>query len=698
VQAFGLDLFGMAKHLRHCPRCGRRYGLRSAPAAGAALHCRACGGPLAEGPGKRRRPARDPFLKGRLVGVRLLRALDVRPDRRVYLGAHAQMRGDVRVEVFPESFAAAHRDHVHEQLRRAAATRDIQSPYVLTVMDIGHVPECYYIFAEYLTTSVRAELETRGTFEFNRVLAVAEGALNGLAAVAAAGAVHGNATPEGILLSSDGSTKLDHLGTTPRREDMERLCTTDGGAVTGPAFYAAPELDDTRATPDIRADLYSLGATLYEMLTGAAPFRGATAVEVRARHTDASAPDPRLTRPDTPPQLCRFVARLLARNPADRPAGPGRALDELREVVVDLSRSGRIRPVASAMTESDRSRSVLKWTGIWTLVSALLVAASIAPIVLMVRGCQHRKDITRLAALDRRPTVLVLVRGGGPAATAPLPEEEIEGIHALLSLCTASQEGLELHAASRGPAREVADADLEPMIGASRARHVLIASHAPGVRRRKWDVTFLDRADRWSTSGECSVEFDAPAGLAPLERILGEVLERACAHIGAPKPIVPLTSASSRAWGLVGRAVSAERSADLASAVALAEEASAAAPDAAPFALLAAFLHCAAEAEATGVFPEPGPLDVETLPPAQAELACLLSALAREEPERVKELFGRYLMRFPRSVRGYYLLGLWRLRAGGRQDDAISSFRRAAQLDAGYGPATAHLPGQATAQ
>ena len=333
----------------YCTRCSRRYRPRTA-AGGAQLHCAACGGPLADR--RERGGARpgDPF-RGRTVGgARLRKLLAVRPTHCVYRAAHMQLRTTVRVEAFSNEFAERNADYMAQHFRAAAATRDLRSTYVVTLLDVGRRADCWFIVLEWAPSDLRALLETRAPLPVNRALGLLEGVLAGLDAVHAAGLVHGDVTPEGILLARDGSPKLDHLAALPRAEELGRLVLSPGGCLAGPALYIAPE----RAVGqqgDIRSDLYSLGATAFEMLAARPPYAGRSAQEVLDGHAGDSRPDLREARPDVPDGIAAFVRRLMAREPSARPADPAEALSELRQVGIDLSRRKVGEQVVFRVTE-----------------------------------------------------------------------------------------------------------------------------------------------------------------------------------------------------------------------------------------------------------------------------------------------------------------------------------------------------------
>lgn len=172
-------------------------------------------------------------------------------------------------------------------------------------------------------------------------LAVAEA----LTAAERAGIVHRDIKPDNIMLTSSGGVKLADLGIARRNSDPEN---PDEKRFGTPA-YISPEQCRRGETVDSRSDIYSLGATLFELLTGRPPYSGNTPLETVTAMLQTPVPDPRRFNPDLPASVSALVMRMLAKAPAERPRNA-------RELIREFHRLPGIgarppKPKASALTE-----------------------------------------------------------------------------------------------------------------------------------------------------------------------------------------------------------------------------------------------------------------------------------------------------------------------------------------------------------
>jgi hypothetical protein len=194
-------------------------------------------------------------------------------------------------------------------LREARAAARIHDPHVVAVHDVGDESGRPYLVMELVDGPSLADvLATEGPLDFHEVVEVAAQALAGLARAHQAELLHRDIKPGNLLRDPEGTIKVTDFGVA---EAADSTNLTRTGFVIGTRSYLAPER--RRGQPaDVRTDLYALGATLLELLTGRPPDDDATEL-----------PD------DLPVGLRRLVAGLLTEDPADRPGSAEEALDVL---------------------------------------------------------------------------------------------------------------------------------------------------------------------------------------------------------------------------------------------------------------------------------------------------------------------------------------------------------------------------------
>ncbi len=203
-------------------------------------------------------------------------------------------------------------------LREARSAAALNHPGILTIHEIGTDADIDFIAMECVEGGTLADILTHGPLPVQRALRLAVQVADALAAAHAVGLVHRDLKPSNIMCSTADRAKLVDFGlakyttpATPTVETAEMLTAAD--AVVGTTPYMSPEQASGRPL-DGRSDLFSLGTTLYEMLTGHRPFEGSTNADtVAAILRDTPAPIPRVS-----PEVARIVERCLRKEPDKR--------------------------------------------------------------------------------------------------------------------------------------------------------------------------------------------------------------------------------------------------------------------------------------------------------------------------------------------------------------------------------------------
>ena len=245
---------------------------------------------------------------------------------------------------FIDAETASNRDGVQRFLREAQAASAVESAHIVQVFDVGELDGRPFIVMELLRgETLGARMHRLGTLPPAEAVHIAVQVLRGLHRAHAHGIVHRDLKPENVfLVETDDDplfAKLVDFGIskiTRRSKDLDPDTITQEGVVLGTPFYMAPEQAQGLPDLDERADLWSLGAILYECLAGQRPFAGDTYEQVIIAICTRDVADIRSVAPDTPKPLAAVIARALSRDRNERFATARAFLDALHTELPDL--------------------------------------------------------------------------------------------------------------------------------------------------------------------------------------------------------------------------------------------------------------------------------------------------------------------------------------------------------------------------
>lgn len=210
-------------------------------------------------------------------------------------------------------------------------------PNLVRILDPGHETGRPYLAMEYLPgQGLHERLGQEGPLPLHEAVTIALGVAEAMAHAHAHGVVHRDLKPGNIMLTAEGPKVMD-LGIA---RIMDAATVTSTYAFLGTPLYAAPEAQfKTHVGP--AADRYSLGVILFHMLAGTPPFHGETPFEILNHHRIDLPPELLQLRPEVPPVLSRLVARLLDKEPDQRPDD-----SEIQRVLTEVASALRDRPPA----------------------------------------------------------------------------------------------------------------------------------------------------------------------------------------------------------------------------------------------------------------------------------------------------------------------------------------------------------------
>ncbi|MCB9643799.1 MAG: protein kinase [Myxococcales bacterium] len=214
--------------------------------------------------------------------------------------------------------------------REVRLSRKITHRNVARVFDLGEEQGRYYLTMELINgSSLDHILEQRGALPFSEVFDLVIQICEGLKAAHNAQVIHRDLKPENILVEHSGRAVITDFGIA-RHESGSRDFQTVVGSVIGTPAYMAPEQIATQSQIDARADIYAVGAILFEMLTGQQAWQGENIFAIIAARLTNPAPDPRRFNPSIPAPLAELVLQCMEREPAQRPSHINELLQRLR--------------------------------------------------------------------------------------------------------------------------------------------------------------------------------------------------------------------------------------------------------------------------------------------------------------------------------------------------------------------------------
>ena len=277
----------------------------------------------------------------------------------VYLAEHTRLRRRAAIKILPHRRAhdRAYFDRFQIEGQAVAA---LDHPNIVRAYDLDDDGSLHYLVMEYIEGRDLCHLvEEDGPLDFHTAAEYAAQAAAGLEHAHAGGLVHRDIKPANLLLDVKGTIKILDLGLAKFADDQR---DTQADQVVGTADYLAPEQAAGGQSVDHRADIYSLGCTLYFLITGHPPFATGTSVERVAAHQRQSPPSLLVDRPDAPEPLVAICTRMMEKSPTARYQTAGEVRAALTEWLAAEAAEGRsasanrtaVRQVAGARDDGTR--------------------------------------------------------------------------------------------------------------------------------------------------------------------------------------------------------------------------------------------------------------------------------------------------------------------------------------------------------
>lgn len=247
----------------------------------------------------------------------------------VYKGYETSLNRYVAIKVLAESLA--HDESVKERfLREARSMAALNDPHIISIYFIGDDAGQTYFVMEFVDgESLGSLLKREGKLKPEQAAKIVYQTAQGLATAHDKGVIHRDIKPGNLMITAKGAVKIADFGIALSSQDFSKKLTSTGEFVGTPG-YLSPEVCQGKPV-DQRSDIFSLGIVLFECLAGRMPFTDESPLGLMLEVVKAEIPDVRTLNADVDPELERILAKMVAKDPAER-------YQSCQELVADLSR------------------------------------------------------------------------------------------------------------------------------------------------------------------------------------------------------------------------------------------------------------------------------------------------------------------------------------------------------------------------
>ncbi|WP_010586476.1 serine/threonine protein kinase [Schlesneria paludicola] len=288
----------------------------------------------------------------------------------VYLAKHTDLKKLIALKVLPQD-KAKNPILVRRFKAEAQAAGQLEHPNIVSVYDTGEIDGHLFIAMEFVDGIDLFEyLRKHKVVPVKRSIEIVKEVASALQHAYEQNIVHRDIKPSNLLVRRDGTVKITDLGLARSIDDTLETNITRAGTTVGTVDYMAPEQARNSKSADIRSDIYSLGCTWYQMLTGLPPYPDGSMTNKLHAHSTKPLPDPRAQNENIPEGVFAILQRMTAKKPEDRYQTPAELLEDINrskltraafsnEILSDLTddgESGTTVPVFDDAVEADPKR------------------------------------------------------------------------------------------------------------------------------------------------------------------------------------------------------------------------------------------------------------------------------------------------------------------------------------------------------
>ena len=352
-----------------------------------------------------------------LRNYRITDKLGVGGQGAVYKATDLKLGRPVVIKVIPPELSAREANLKRFE-REARLASSLDHPNICTIYDLDEVDGVHFIAMQFVEGKNVRQLVAGRPLELKTALLIGLQVAEALATAHSRGIIHRDIKSGNVMVTSSGQVKVLDFGLAKLLDDTEaatagihRTELTEIGVPYGTATYAAPE-QARGDRVDKRADVFSLGVLLYEMLTGTWPFRGKTTIDVRhAVLHDSPRPIAELRSSAIPLRLQQIIDRALAKEPKDRFQNMDDFRNELRQVLQELEAGGEgfqsvVPEPPRHLTSANPVSRAMRWLKSITRTES----PTSAPNVSASRSGIHETPMTTVADQEKKSLAILCFR------------------------------------------------------------------------------------------------------------------------------------------------------------------------------------------------------------------------------------------------------------------------------------------------
>ncbi|MBA3685196.1 MAG: protein kinase [Planctomycetes bacterium] len=273
------------------------------------------------------------LVKKQIGGYKLIRRIGEGGMGEVYLAEQLTMHRTVALKILHSKWADDE-EFRKRFLLEARAAGKLSNVNLIQVYDVGKYQGKYYFSMEYIDgVTVEDLIRHQGALEAEKAIDITLQVSQALKYLATHNIVHRDIKPANMMMTKDEVVKLGDFGFIQSVFDAELM---QEGTTIGTPDYISPEQARGERNLDVRSDIYSLGASLFHMLTGATLYQGSVS-KVMRDHIDTEPPDIDTLRKDVPKELVRILKKMMAKQPIDRYQSPDELIKDLEMSRIDTA-------------------------------------------------------------------------------------------------------------------------------------------------------------------------------------------------------------------------------------------------------------------------------------------------------------------------------------------------------------------------